>query len=281
MTQTTETGASWARGRGPGGPGGPTGPGGPGGPSGPGGPGGPGLPGGPAQERLPIPTRQRRPALAAMALVLVLAGAAVSAFLVLNSGQKQSVLVLAHDVPFGHEFVASDFREGQVSLSLPGPRAVRFDEREAVVGQHQKATVPLKAGTLLTIAMINPRIQVPGTDYAAVSVAIPEGQYPTGLAAGDKVKVLYTPTSDKGVSAGGVKNGTPLPVGQTLVPVAYVDKVETSSNGQGSIVVSLIVQNQDLAEAPANGLPLVAAANAIKSLSLARLPDGTTYQTGQ
>jgi hypothetical protein len=227
-----------------------------------------------------VPTRQRRPALAALALVLVLGGAALSAFLVLNSGQKQSVLVLAHDVPFGHPFQVSDFHEDQVSFTTSGPRPVKFSELSQIVGRHYRATVPLRNGTILTIAMISTQIEMPGTDFASIAVNVPEGQYPGDLRAGDKVKVLYTPTSDKGVPAGGLKNAAPLPQGLTLVDVAYVTSVSGSVAGQGSVVVNLVVQNADLTNTAVSGLPVVASANAVKAISLVKLPDSTQYQTG-
>jgi hypothetical protein len=157
---------------------------------------------------------------------------------------------------------------------------VRFDELSQIVGRHYRATVPIRNGTILTTAMISTQIEVPGTDYASMGMTVPEGQYPPALRAGDKVKVLYTPTSDKGVPAGGVKNGTPLPLGQTLVDVAYVTSVEGSSGGQGSVVVSLVVKNEDLTQQTIQGLPMVAAGNALKSISLVQLPDSTQYQTG-
>jgi hypothetical protein len=261
MTQTTEAGAAWSRG---------------------GRPGQPGQPGppGPPHERLPVPTRQRRPALAALALVLVLGGAALSAFLVLNSGQKQSVLALSKDVEFGHVFQVGDFHEDQLSLAVSGPRPVKFSELSEVVGRHYRATVPLRNGTILTTAMISTQIEVPGTDYVTLGASMPEGQFPPGLAAGDKVKVLYTPSSDKGLPAGGVKNGTPLPLGVTLIDVAYVTSVDSASGGQGTVVVSLVVKNEDLTQQTIKGLPMVAAGNALNALSLVLLPQSTDYQTG-
>lgn len=228
-----------------------------------------------------MPTRQRRPALAALALVLVLGGAALSAFLVLNSGEKQSVLVLAKDVEYGHQFDRGDFREAQVSLSLPGNSApVRFGQLEELVGKRYRAQVRILAGTILTNNMVSLRVEVPGPNFGTLGVAVPEGQYPAGLIAGDKVKVLYTPNSDKGVSAGGVKEGRPLSVGLTLVDVAYVTLLTNASGGQGGIVATLVVRNEDLTPATVKGLPLVAAANAIDAISLVELPVSTSYQTG-
>jgi hypothetical protein len=148
------------------------------------------------------------------------------------------------------------------------------------VGRHYRATVPLRNGTILTTAMISTQIEVPSQGAATVAVNVPEGQYPFDLRSGDKVKVIYTPTSDKGVPAGGIKNGTPLPQGLTLVDVAYVTSVQSSAGGQGSVVVSLVIKNDDLTTTTASGLPAVASANAVKAITLARLPDSTQYTTG-
>jgi hypothetical protein len=241
----------------------------------------PGSPGasGPAQERIPVPTRQRRPALAALALVLVLGGAALSGFLVLNSGQKQGVLVLANDVGYGHVFETGDFREEQLSIT-GGVQPVRFDQLGELVSSGYRATTNIPAGSVVTYGMITRQAPIPGNNFTEFGVNVPEGQYPAeGLREGDVVKVLYTPTSDKGVPAGGVK-GAPLPWGMTLVGEAYVSGVHGSSGGQGGLVVSLVVRNEDLAQNDKNGLAITAAANAIKSISLVRLPEFTKPVTG-
>jgi hypothetical protein len=229
---------------------------------------------GPVAERIPVPTRQRRPALAALALVLVLGGAALSGFLVLNSGQKQSVLVLAKDVSYGHTFEPSDFREEQLSLTGDIKPVLRSQLGQLLGGRY-KAKVPIPEGSVLTYGMITPgsKQPIPGNNFSELGVTVPEGQYPAeGLHEGDAVKVLYTPTSDKGVSVGGIKNGTPLPPGLTLISQAYVTSVQNASGGQGGIVVSLILRNEDLTPDTRRGLSTVAAANAVKALSLARLP---------
>ncbi len=236
---------------------------------------------GPVQERIPVPTRQRRPALAALALVLVLGGAALSGFLVLNSGQKLSVLVLSRQVDYGHVFGNSDFREEQLSAT-GGVKPVLFSQLGQLLSGGYRATTRIPAGSVLTYGMVTRQLPIPGNNYTEFGVTVPEGQYPAGgLAEGDVVKVLYTPPSDKGVPAGGVKNGAPLPLGMTLVNQAYVSSVHTASGGQGGLLVSLIVRNEDLKENPRNGLAITAAANAIRSISLVRLPEFTEPVTGE
>src|SRR5690349_24888724 len=69
-----------------------------------------------AGDRLPVPTRQRRPRLALLALVLILGGAALAASLVLTSGRKQEYRVVAHDIALGRAPTRGAFRQ----LALAG-----------------------------------------------------------------------------------------------------------------------------------------------------------------
>ena len=59
--------------------------------------------------RLPVAPRDRRPALAALALLLILLGALGSALLVFRSGDRESVLAASHDIAFGQVVSRSDF----------------------------------------------------------------------------------------------------------------------------------------------------------------------------
>jgi hypothetical protein len=235
---------------------------------------------GPPHDRIPVPTRQRRPALAALALVLVLGGAALSGFLVLSSGQKQSVLVLRNDVGYGHVFDNGDFREQQLALTGDIKPVLVSQLGELLAGRYH-ATTRIPAGSVLTYGMVTRLRPIPGNNFSELGVTVPEGQYPAdGLAEGDVVKVLYTPPSDKGLPAGGVTNGSRLPLGATLVNQAYVRSVRPAGGSQGGLLVSLIVRNEDLRQNGSNGLAITAAANAIRSLSLVRLPESTEPVTG-
>ena len=59
--------------------------------------------------RLPVAPRDKRPALAALALLLILLGALGSALLVFRSGDRESVLAASHDIAFGQVMTRSDF----------------------------------------------------------------------------------------------------------------------------------------------------------------------------
>ena len=56
-----------------------------------------------ARGRLPVPSRDRRPALAALAILLVLAGALGSALVAYRSGSRVDVLVARHDIGPGEQ----------------------------------------------------------------------------------------------------------------------------------------------------------------------------------
>jgi hypothetical protein len=237
-------------------------------------------PGGPTGDRLPVPTRQRRPALAALAVVLILGGAALSGYLVLSSGQKQSVLVLAQDVPYGHEFAASDFREAQLSYSSD-LEPILTSQLGDLVGNGYRAKQAIAAGTPLTAGMITTEIEIPSGNYVQAGVVAPDGQYPVeGVSPGDTVKVLYTPRSSGGDTAAAIK-GVTLSPGVTLIKKAYVKDVQRIEGGDDTGVwVTLLIDNTELAAGRVEGLAILQAANALRALSVEKFPESTTAQTG-
>jgi uncharacterized membrane protein YdfJ with MMPL/SSD domain len=60
-------------------------------------------------------TRERRPALAALAVILILLGAAGSALIALRSGEREGYLVVSKDIQPGQRLVRSDFGSGQIA----------------------------------------------------------------------------------------------------------------------------------------------------------------------
>lgn len=235
------------------------------------------VPTGPTGDRLPVPTRQRRPALAALAIVLILGGAALAATLVLTSGQKQEYLVLFRDVAIGQTLGRDDFR-------LQPLAATTSDAFTPVPGSDfyarvdgKKALVAMKKGSLLTEGTFGDAIS-PAKGLGQLSLNVPEGQYPAGLAAGDVVKVLHTPRANAGNTA---QSGEKLvPRGATLIAAAYVTSVERSTGGQNGVVVGIEVKDEELEASPNKGLPAVAAANALNAISVIRLDPTHDYDKG-
>jgi hypothetical protein len=237
----------------------------------------------PVADRLPVPTRQRRPMLALLALVLILGGAALAATLVLTSGKKQDYLVLAGDVAQGQTLTAKDFKLQSLaatnsSLFAPVPSADFYSRVEG-----KKALVPLRRGALLTEGTFGDQL-TPAVGLGQMSLNVPEGRYPSGLAAGDVVKVIYTPQSQGGTNGGsaaasGKAAAQGIEPGATLVPAAYVTVVEGSSSGQNGVVVGIDIRNVDLPKSPTSGMPAAAWANASSAITVVRLDPGhETYK---
>ena len=229
-----------------------------------------------APERVPVPTRQRRPGLAALAVVLILGGAALSGYLAITSGNKQSVVVLARNVADGQPITAADLTTQ--SISAPGASVVPADQLAAVAGGGYRASGRLPAGTILNSGMLVGR-HVPGDKYASVAVLVAEGQFPPeSISPGSAVKVIYTPNQDSTKASGdataqGIPNVKP---GATLLPVAYVDHAIRASNN-GNAIFTLIVPNDEGGET----LSHVALANAWHFLTLVKLPVDTRPATGE
>jgi hypothetical protein len=235
-------------------------------------------------DRLPVPARQRRPMLALLALVLILGGAALAATLVLTSGKKQEYLLVNHDIALGQTLTTADFRQQALAATnsstfAPVPVADFYGRV-----QGKKALIALKKGSLLSEGTFGDAV-TPAKGLVQISLNVPEGQYPATLVPGDVVKVLYTPRNNGNNSgaASAASGGDPkaVPHAPTLITSAYVTSVDRSSTGQNAVVVGIQVADKELAAAPADGLPAVAAANAINAITVARLDPGHEYDQGQ
>ena len=219
------------------------------------------APGGAGPSRLPGPRSDRRPALAALAVLLVLGGALVSGLVAYRSGQRSDFLVLARDLAPGQRITQDDL--GVARLAGTNARAVPASREASVVGQY--ATIGGFAGMLLTGEMVEPARSVP-PGAAVVGVAVDPGQVPAGgVRVGDVVRVL-------GIPARG-EQGRP----SVLVDAARVSAVsgETRDDGGvasvpaagGATVVSVVVPSARAAE--------IAAASAQRQGALVLLPRAT------
>lgn len=228
-----------------------------------------------AADRVPIPTRQRRPGLAALAVVLILGGAALSGYLAITSGNKQSVLALARDVADGNVITAADLTT--ISVSAPEVNAIPASQFDEVVAKHYRAQGKYPRGLILVTGMLRP-FEVPGPGYVAVAVLLPEGAFPPQtISSGNAVKVLYTP------KGGGLdQNGRPLIAnlqpGGVLVEKAYVVSSKVASGGGGVFVLVVANTNDPPTQTALANLML---ANTSQAVSLILLPDSERAPTGE
>ncbi len=213
-------------------------------------------------QRLPSAPRERRPALAALAVLLVLGGALASAYLVMASGQRVSAVRIAQPVAAGQRIPLSALQEVQVGDT--GIEYIAWSERAKVAQTY--AAVPLVRGALLTNSMVS-RTNGAAQGRMIVGLSLKPGQFPAkGLESGKHVS-LYAVSGGNG--GGAARAGT------VLAPDAIVIGVSSGGSGRlGSDGLSL-----DVAVAPGQvGAVTQAASGGLVAVAL--IPDGTQAQGG-
>ncbi|MBC6458677.1 hypothetical protein [Actinomadura sp. HBU206391] len=212
-------------------------------------------------QRLPVPPRERKPALAALAVLLILGGALTSAYLVMASGQRVSAIRIAQPVAAGQRIPADALEEVQIGNT--GIEFISWTERGAVSQAY--AAVPLVKGALLTNGMVSP------TDAATngrvvVGLALKPGQLPAdGLKPGDRVSLYGV----GGQNAAGVRAGTTLSEDAIVVDVARGGEQSLQSD---QTMISIAV--------PPEEAPQVAQAASAGAVAVARVPVGTKVRGG-
>ncbi|MFC4531455.1 hypothetical protein [Sphaerisporangium dianthi] len=192
-------------------------------------PGSPGALSGPASRKLPVPPRERKPALAALALLLVLGGALGTTLLVMRSGDRVSAIQISRQIGPGQPIVTDAMTEVQIADT--GVAYVPWIHRDEVATTFARVT--LLPGTLLTEPMTSRTSEQVGPGKVTVGLALKAGQVPLGLRAGDRVQVVYVPGSGRGTAQGKV-----------LAPSALVESVgdgEGGSSGLVSVIVDATV----------------------------------------
>jgi hypothetical protein len=139
----------------------------------------------PSGRRLPSAPRERKPALAALAVVLIVGGALVAGLLVIQQGHKSSAIEVTQTVGQGQRIPPGALQEIQVSTGL-GINYVPWDEASQVTRTYAATTIP--AGTLLTPQMTVATSNL-GSGLTQVGLALKDGQMPDGLAVGDRIDV--------------------------------------------------------------------------------------------
>lgn len=188
--------------------------------------------------RLPVAPRDRRPALAALALLLILLGALGSALLVFRSGDRESVLAASHDIAFGQVMSRSDFKT--VRAAADGAALVPAGLVDSYVGTRATSTIP--AGALLSPKMFNTDTLVPN-DGEGVGIVVDATRRPSQVPSTGQVVRIYF-VSGNGTSTEGT------PDNPVIVNAARVIAVGQGS-GAGTKSITVLVRS-DLAADVAN-----------------------------
>jgi hypothetical protein len=179
-------------------------------------------------DRLPPAPRERRPMLAALAVLLIVGGAAAAGLLALRADERVEVLVAARDIPAGSTITAEDMTT--VPVAAEGTRLVPASQRGLVDGRYARTSI--SAGQLIDTTMLAETAPLqPG--LVAVGASLAAGRMPaSGLESGDVVQLVR------------VSDGE----GRVLVDDARVGGYrETEGGGLGSsaATVSFIVPDTD------------------------------------
>ncbi|MEV6792768.1 hypothetical protein AB0M87_12335 [Streptomyces sp. NPDC051320] len=209
-------------------------------------------------ERLPSVTRERKPALAALAVLLILVGALGATVLVLRAGNRVEVVKLKahHDIQAGQSLTTSDVESVMVaddaSINYVPYKQLRTLEK-------LQAKNALVGGTVLIGDMFADKTGTPA-GKAVVGLSLKDGQYPADIKAGDTVTAYRV--GDKVSGSNGSSNDNAQTGGSggaaivERATVAAAPKVSSGTISSGNRSVTLTVNAADaaaLAQASANG----------------------------
>ncbi|MFF3376111.1 hypothetical protein ACFYXF_24540 [Streptomyces sp. NPDC002680] len=209
-----------------------------------------------AGERLPAPPRERKPALAALAVLLILVGALGATMLVLRAGDRIEVIKVTAPIPAG----GSVTKANTSSVMVAADDGIDYIPWEQLTGLMKlKAVNAIPAGVVPVGQMFTGETGL-GAGQAIVGLSLKEGQYPNGLKPGDLVAVYRVSSTGSGSSSTGSSDSSSSGAGTSLL----VDKAKVSDvkNPDGDVIsstnlpVTLTVDSTkaaDLAQAAAAG----------------------------
>jgi hypothetical protein len=182
----------------------------------------------PAARKLPGAPRERKPALAALAVLLIVGGALAVGYLMLSSAKKVAAIEIGQTVGEGQPLALSDMQQVQVTPSA-GLNYVPWSEAQQVARTFASTNIP--AGTLLTPSMaVSADNLTNGRDV--MGLALKDGQLPAGLVQGDHVNIYQVSDATEACP------GTP---GSLLSGDAIVLRVTAPSAASSSAVADVEV----------------------------------------
>ncbi|WP_329090317.1 MULTISPECIES: hypothetical protein [unclassified Streptosporangium] len=201
---------------------------------------------GPASRKLPVPPRERKPALAALAVLLILGGALATTLLVLRSGDRVSAIAVAQQIGAGQPFTEAMLKEVQIADT--GIGYVAWSQRARVTENFARVT--LIPGTLLTRDMVVSASRELGPGKAQVGLSLKPGQTPGTLERGDRVQVVHVPSRGAGTDR----------ENRVLAQSALVHQIgtpgRTGANGLVTIIVDSTISPEIVAYASTGEIAL-------------------------
>ncbi|MEU3849593.1 hypothetical protein [Streptomyces sp. NPDC029554] len=200
-------------------------------------------------DRLPTPPRERKPALAALAVLLILVGALGATMLVLQAGDRIEVVKVTNEVQAGDSLKDSDVTSVMVARD-DNIHYVEWSDLETIKTYKAKSTI--YPGTVAVGEMFAKKASLPA-GKASVGLALKEGHYPSDIKAGDVVsayRVGTTGGSGSNNSGNGSGTGGSSSSGGALVDGARVNTVaedDDATVSTGNLSLTLLVDQADAA----------------------------------
>ncbi|MFD5158390.1 hypothetical protein ACFWMJ_10005 [Streptomyces hawaiiensis] len=209
-------------------------------------------------DRLPTPPRERKPALAALAVLLILVGALGATMLVLQAGDRIEVVKVTKEVQAGESLTDGDVTSVMVAKD-DNIHYIEWAQLDAIKSYKAKST--LYAGTLAVGEMFAKKASLPA-GKAAVGLALKEGTYPADIKAGDIVSAYRVSSTASGSSnSEGNSGSSGTSSSGALVDNARVNSVAADDDATvstGNLSLTLLVDQADAA-----ALASAAAANEV------------------
>ncbi|KPC85155.1 membrane protein [Streptomyces sp. NRRL F-6602] len=218
-----------------------------------------------AGERLPTPPRERKPALAALAVLLILVGALGATVLVLRAGDRISAIKIEKEIPVG----AAVTDDAVTEVLVAADESVHYVEWSQLASLKKlKAKYTIPKGAVAVGEMFAEGTGLP-EGKVNVGLSLKEGQYPSGLKPGDTVTAYRVGDAAAKSRNDGAETGSGSAAGAPLVEsaqIALVREAEEGSVSSGTLPVTVTVDK-------AVAGPLAQAAKA-GEVALVRLPAG-------
>jgi hypothetical protein len=154
----------------------------------------------PSGRRPPSAPRERKPALAALAILLIAGGALGAGYLVLNNSKRVEAIEVNSVIVAGQKIPLSALTEVQVPQNT-NLQFVPWTEVQQVT--HYYAKTNLYQGTLLTSPMTEPSNSATNGDLQ-FGLALKDGQYPDQMQVGDEVSLWVDQSPPAGCSGLGL-----------------------------------------------------------------------------
>jgi hypothetical protein len=196
--------------------------------------------------------------LAALAVILILLGAAGSALIAVNSGNRSDFVAIAADkIEPGHKLDRKDLARGDLAGATGG--LIPWSEAEKYIGQY--TTTWLYKDQFLTKANLSEQKPIP-SGGALVGVSLEGGRAPSdGIDVGDVVQVIRVPTANQDTTAATIL----VTAAEVTASAGAITDAKTNANTTLNVTVLV----------PTEKATAVAAAAAAKTLVLVKLNPAT------